>query len=127
MQNEKNASLERLEQLSPDAPPKIRFASYYNAGLIAQREGDYDKAVDLFKLALLVSPEDVNAKINLELSQSQEIQKAVESSKDMIPASENKETQSEVENAIFNRMRENDQKQWKNYNSSPKDTYVTDY
>ena len=45
----------------------------------------------------------------------------------MIPASENKETQSEVENAIFNRMRENDQKQWKNYNSSPKDTYVTDY
>ena len=127
MQNEKNASLERLEQLSPDAPPKIRFASYYNAGLIAQREGDYDKAVDLFKLALLVSPEDVNAKINLELSQSQEIQKAVKSSKDMIPASENKETQSEVENAIFNRMRENDQKQWKNYNSSPKDTYVTDY
>ena len=25
MQNEKNASLERLEQLSPDAPPKIKI------------------------------------------------------------------------------------------------------
>lgn len=127
MQNEKNASLERLEEISPDAPDKIKFASYYNAGIIAQREGDYEKAVDLFKMALLVSPEDVNAKINLELSQTQESQKAREGQQEITPSSENKENQSDVETTIFNRIRENDQNQWKSYESPEKNSSVIDY
>ncbi|MCR5613809.1 VWA domain-containing protein [Treponema sp.] len=127
MQNEKNASLERLEQISPDAPVKIKYASYYNAGIIAQREGDYEKAIELFKLALLVSPDSVNAKVNLELSQTQESQKAREGQKEMMPAVENQDSESDVEKTIFNRMRENDQKQWKNYESPEKNNSVIDY
>lgn len=127
MQNEKNASMERLEQISPDAPVKIKFASYYNAGIIAQREGEYEKAISLFKLALLVSPDDLNAKVNLELSQTQESQKAKEGKQEMIPASENKDSESDVEKTIFNRMRENDQKQWKNYENQEKNSSVIDY
>lgn len=127
MQNEKNASLEKLEQISPDAPIKIRFASYYNAGVIAQREGEYKKAVDLFKMALLLQPEDVNAKVNLELSLAQETQKAKEGQQEMMPATENLQTESELETSIFNRMRENDQKQWKNYESPTKNSSVIDY
>lgn len=127
MQNEKAASLEKLEQISPDAPPGIRFASYYNAGIIAQQEGDYSRAVNLFKLALSVSPENVNAKINLELSQSQESQRAHEGKTEMMPSSENTDIQSEIENAVFNRMKENDQKQWKNYNLSSNDNSAVDY
>lgn len=127
MQNEKNASLERLEEISPDAPVRIKFASYYNAGIIAQREGDYEKAIECFKMALLVSPEDVNAKVNLELSQTQETQKAKEGQQEMMPASDNSDTESEIEKTIFNRIRENDQKQWKNYESPEKNNSVIDY
>ncbi|MBQ0161533.1 MAG: VWA domain-containing protein [Treponema sp.] len=127
MQNEKNASMERLEQISPDAPVKIKFASYYNAGIIAQREGEYEKAISLFKLALLVAPDDINAKVNLELSQTQESQKAKEGRQEMTPASENKDNESDVEKTIFNRMRENDQKQWKNYENQERNSSVVDY
>ena len=101
MQNEKNASLERLEEISPDAPVRIKFASYYNAGIIAQREGDYEKAIECFKMALLVSPEDVNAKVNLELSQTQETQKAKEGQQEMMPASDNSDTESEIEKILL--------------------------
>lgn len=127
MQNEKNASLERLEEISPDAPVKIKFASYYNAGIIAQREGDYGKAIECFKMALLVSPEDVKAKVNLELSQSQESQKAKEGQQEMAPSSEDNQSEMEVEKTIFNRIRENDQKQWKNYDTPEKNSSVIDY
>lgn len=127
MQNEKNASMERLEQISPDAPARIKFASYYNAGIIAQREGEYEKAISLFKLALLVAPDDINAKVNLELSQTQEIQKAKEGKQEMIPASENKDNESDIEKTIFNRMRENDQKQWKSYENQERNSSVIDY
>ncbi|MBQ0002993.1 MAG: VWA domain-containing protein [Treponema sp.] len=127
MQNEKNASMERLEQISPDAPLKIKFASYYNAGIIAQREGDYEKAINCFKLALVVVPDDINAKINLELSEVQETQKAKEGMQEMIPASENKDNESDIEKTIFNRMRENDQKQWKNYENQDRNNSVIDY
>ncbi|MCR5386311.1 MAG: VWA domain-containing protein [Treponema sp.] len=127
MQNEKNASMERLEQISPDAPVKIKFASYYNAGIIAQREGDHEKAIELFKSALLVSPDNINAKINLELSQTQESQKAKEGEQEMTPSSEDKENVSDIEKAIFNRMRENDQNQWKNHEAPEKNSSVIDY
>lgn len=127
MQNEKNASLDRLDEISPDAPDKIKFASYYNSGIIAQREGDYEKAIDCFKLALLVSPEDVNAKINLELSEVQETQKARDGGQEMMPSSENKDNVSDAEKTIFNRIRENEQKQWKNYETPDKQNSVLDY
>ena len=127
MQNEKNASLERLEEITPDAPARIKFASYYNAGIIAQREGDYEKAINCFKMALLVSPDDVNAKVNLELSQTQETQKIKEGQQEMMPATDNSETESDIEKTIFNRIRENDQKQWKNYESPEKNSSVIDY
>lgn len=127
MQNEKNASMERLEQISPDAPLKIKFASYYNSGIIAQREGEYEKAIQFFKLALLVAPDDVNAKINLELSQTQESQKAKEGKQEMTPSSENKDNESDIEKTIFNRMRENDQNQWKNYENQDRNNSVIDY
>mgnify|MGYP003289470781 CR=1 FL=1 len=127
MQNEKNASFEKLEQISPDAPVQIRFASYYNAGIIAQREGDYDKAVNYFKMALLVSPDDVNAKINLELSQAQESQKAKEGQQELTPTADNNDTESDVENTIFKRIRENDQNQWKNYENQDQNDSVIDY
>lgn len=127
MQNEKNASLEKLEQISPDAPIKIKFASYYNAGIIAQREGDYEKAISLFKLALLILPDDVNAKINLELSLAQENQKVKDGKQEMLPSSESDNTESQMEKSIFNRMKENDRKQWKNYDVPDKNNSVIDY
>lgn len=127
MQNEKNASLEKLEEISPDAPEKIKFASYYNAGIIAQREGDYEKAINLFKLALLILPDDINAKVNLELSLTQENQKVKEGEQEMLPSSEDDNSESQMEKSIFNRMKENDRKQWKNYDVPDKNNSVIDY
>lgn len=117
MQNEKDASFERMSQISYDAPPKIRFGVFYNSGILAQREGNYSKAVELFKEALLVEPSNVNAKINLELSLSQSVQNAKEGEQEITPTSETQNNDTEIEQAIFNHIKEKDMMQWKSKKS----------
>ena len=129
MQNETEASLDRISQISKDAPEKIRFASLYNSGIIQQRKGNYREATEFFKKALLVEPSSVDAKINLELSYNQELQRVKEAETEMAPASENQNDVSSAEKSIFNRMKENDEKQWKNQqqDDNKKNDSVIDY
>ncbi len=127
MQNENAAAIEKINELSSEAPDKIRFACFYNSGIIAQRSGDYKKASELFKNALLVNPSNVNAKINLELSRNQQAQRAKETERPLSKADEKAGKVSDLEKSIFNRIRENDQKQWKNIQTQQKDNSTLDY
>ena len=75
----------------------------------------------------MILPDDVNAKINLELSLAQENQKVKDGKQEMLPSSESDNTESQMEKSIFNRMKENDRKQWKNYDVPDKNNSVIDY
>lgn len=127
MQNEKDASIERMKEITSNAPESIQFAVCYNSGLLAQRDGNYERAVELFKMALEINPSDINAKINLELSQHQDAQGVREAETEMTPASETQMENQSMEKTVFNRMRENEQKQWKSYESQQKNNPVLDY
>ncbi len=71
----------------------------------------------------------MDAKINLELSYNQELQRVKEAETEMAPASENQNDVSSAEKSIFNRMKENDEKQWKNQqqDDNKKNDSVIDY
>ena len=127
MQNENNAATEKINALSGSAPDKIRFASFYNSGIIAQRQGDYQKAVEFFKSALMVDSTSISAKVNLELSRNQQTQRARESERQMTGASEISEEESDLQKSVFNRIREKDQQQWKNIQKEQTNSNVLDY
>ena len=126
-QEENEAALERLSQISPDAPQQVKYAAYYNAGIIANRSGDYKKAAGLFKQAILADGTKADAKINLELSQKQEsTHKSQDAEQEMKSVSENKD-ESALEKAVFSLIRENEQKKWKNSQSDKKENSAVDY
>lgn len=48
--------------------PDIRFRAFYNRGVTAFKKGDMGSAIDDFKNALKLNPEDEDARFNLELA-----------------------------------------------------------
>ena len=113
MQNEETAAFERLESIKSNAPIDIRFASTYNIGVLSYSVGNYEKAIQSFKNALMINPQSLEAKINLELALRQGAKNTKNSNSEIKTATENKE-KSVLKDAVFSIIRENEQKQWKN-------------
>ncbi len=127
MQDENDAALERLSQIAPDAPQQIRYAALYNAGVIADKQGDYNKAANLFKQAIIADGSKIDAKINLELCHREEsVRQSQSAEQQMNPVSENSD-ESSLEKAVFSVIRENEQNTWKNNQSDKKDYSAIDY
>lgn len=127
MQEEFDAALNRLEQVSPDADSGLKSAVLYNTGIIASRRGDFSLAREYFKKAVLADPSNVNAKINLEFAQQQvESQTAKSAEKEMNAASVEKST-SALESAVFNLIQQEEKERWKKLQSNKKDSSVVDY
>lgn len=112
MQNENEAALERFSQISDDAPDKVKYAAFYNTGIIAYRQGDYDSAIQCFRSALKIDGTKINAKINLELSEMKNEKDSKTRENAILPVSES-EGKRTMEDNVFRRIRENDMKQWK--------------
>jgi len=125
---EDDAAMEKYSQLTQDAPASIRYGAYYNAGIIAHKNEDYDKAVEYFKKALEVDSSRLDAKINLELSiQSVQVSVQHEQSKAVPAAQDQNMNNQDLEKAVFERIKENDQKQWKNSESTQSQNLADDY
>lgn len=113
MQNENDAALEKFDQISKDAPENIKFAIYYNSGIIAHRRGDYEAAAKLFKEALFIDSSNIDAKVNYELSllgkniQEKQLEKQLE------PVIETNNNTS-FEKELYSVIKETESKQWKN-------------
>lgn len=126
MQNEDEAALERIKQISPDASDDILFAAYYNTGIIAHRKGEYEAAADAFKHALMIDGTNVDAKINLELSLM---------SKSVVPAAAEQSSGNAVsapdtsprQDLIFSLVKESEKNQWKNTETQDTNPSVIDY
>ena len=124
---EDEAAMEKFSQISADAPVSVQYGAYYNAGVLAHKNEDYEHAVEYFKKALEVDSTRVDAKINLELSiQSVEVNVQHNQSQ-AVPTTEDNSINQDLEKAVFERIKENDQKQWKNSEASQSDSLAEDY
>lgn len=126
MQNETEASLERYSQINEESPKCVKYATYYNMGIIAHRNGEYKKAVECFIEALKIDNTKTSAKINLELSRvkAEKDAKVKENSLNSVSTSEGKTSK---QNALFNIIREYDKQQWKNSESTQNSNLATDF
>ena len=125
---EDDAAMEKYVLITEDAPSAIRYGAYYNAGIIAHKNEDYDHAIEYFKKALEADSTRLDAKINLELSiQSVEVN-VKHTQSNAVPATDDHTTNNQdMEKAVFERIKENDQKQWKNSESSQSQNLADDY
>ena len=114
MLGEDQAALDRYTQIKEDAPDSVKYYAYYNAGIIAHKNNQFQQAFDFFKKALEVDSTSIEAKINMELSLQQTEVNVQQAQSQTIPASEEKIPAPDMEKAVFERIKENDQNQWKN-------------
>lgn len=119
----------RLKSIAPDAPASLRSAAFYNEGVIAHYRGESERAVECFKQAILADPANRDAKINLELCQSEAaMRRAQDAEKEMRQAGEgNDDDDSALEKGIFTLIKENEQNQWKKVQSNNKDDGGIDF
>ena len=112
-----------------DAITAILIAVYllYNAGVIAWRNSDFDQARDYFKKALEIDSSKIDAKINFELSMQQSQAKGKQNQSNQIQASPEESSPQNLEKAVFEHIKENDQKQWKNSESKQPSDLAEDY
>jgi len=132
---EYDAALDKLNQIilqkQEDEYKDSKLASsvFYNEGIIYTRKGDFNMAKELFKKSILASDENLDAKINLELT----IQREANNNKKNYASelqSVNEEKSNELDpktQALFNLIRENEQNQWKKMESKEDEKNVLDY
>lgn len=126
MQGEDDASLLKLNEMSPDIPPSLTFAHWYNKGIIFYEKGEYEIAAQCFKRALLADSTSLIAKINLELCLQNQTAKARSGRQELIPVAE-QIAQPGAGDAIFSIIRENEEKRWKNQEVAPRQSDIVDY
>ena len=129
---ESEAAFERLSEMQLEndrLPSDLRSAAYYNMGMISSRKNDYRQAADYFKKAILANPKNQNAKINLELCVRELVQKLANSAQaQMQGVNEEKQKNPQMNNEIFNLIRENEGKKWRNMSDGgEKNDEVLDY
>ncbi|MCR4822500.1 MAG: VWA domain-containing protein [Treponema sp.] len=115
---ENDAAEVRLSQLNLDdenLPKEIRSAGFYNMGIIWERKGNYENAAASFRKAILADYKNLNAKINLELCQRELTQKQTKAGQSQMQGvNEEKADKSEMNSEIFNLIREQEGKKWRN-------------
>lgn len=124
---EDESAMERFSEIPEDAPDSVRYAAYYNAGIIAHKNENFDQAQRYFRKALEIDSTKIEAKINMELSMHQAEESAKQNESQAIPVQDEKEDLSDMEKAVFQHIKENDLKQWKNSETKPPENLENDY
>lgn len=125
-QNENDAALERFKQVDEADAKAVRYAANYNCGIIAYRKGNYDTASQYFREALKVDGSKLDAKINLELSLKNS-EKEAKARENIISRVNETDGSNIMEDAVFERIREYDKKQWKNSEKTESSSSAMDY
>ena len=127
MIGEDAAALEQFNSISEDAPDAVRYSAFYNAGVLAWRNSEFDEARDYFRKALEIDSSKIDAKINFELSMQQSEAKGKQNQSNQIQASQEEASPQNLEKAVFEHIKENDQKQWKNSESKDSSDLAEDF
>lgn len=124
---EDESAMERFSEISDTAPDSVRYSAYYNAGIIAHKNENYDQAQQYFRKALEIDSTKIEAKINMELSMQQAQESVKQNESQAIPVQDEKEDLSDMEKAVFQHIKENDLKQWKNSETKQPENLANDY
>jgi len=127
MLGEDEAAMKRFAQIPDEAPANVKYAAFYNAGVISQKNSDYEEARSYFRKALEIDNTKIDAKINMELSLQKTSEAANQNQSSTTQVSENKDEIPEMDKALFKHIKENDQKQWKNSETSQNVNLSSDY
>lgn len=127
-EQENEAAFNRLSQISPDAPSSVLFSSLYARGVIAYRNANYEMAAEFFRDALKVDSTNVDAKINLEITMRHlDAHDARGAEQELLQTAQGNGANSDMEAAIFERVRESDIRRWKNSEQSETVSDKLDY
>lgn len=127
MLNEEKSAIEKFSQISSDSPKSVQYGAFYNMGVIHFKNGEYDLAKDLFKQAIQIDNTKIEAKINMELSIKMVQAEVKQNQSEAVPAAESKEKMPDMEDALFEHIKEQDKKQWKNSEQNQDIDYSQDY
>ncbi|MCR5219071.1 VWA domain-containing protein [Treponema sp.] len=108
-----------LDEATESTDSQVRYAALYNSGIIAHRQGKFDEAAEFFKKALLVDSSSTDAKINLELSVQEKSLQVKPDEKEIVPVVK-ADSDSNLENAVYSIIRENEEERWKNQQQKTK-------
>ena len=127
MQNEDASALSRFEKINENTDKNLDSYIYYQKGIIAFKNHEYEKAVRLFKKSLELKPDSVDAKINFELSMRyQKKQKEKLPNSKSAAVIENKEADL-LEKTILNLIRQKEKEQWQKKEQENKQPQAFDY
>ncbi|MGL4985831.1 MAG: tetratricopeptide repeat protein, partial [Treponemataceae bacterium] len=127
MLNEFEPAANLLMDLPSDSSADILFARFYNLGVIAYQNGDYNSAAQFFKDAIAIDKTNINTIINLELvTQQQQNLEKPHAQQNASSQTQTNTAENPVKESIFSLMKENDKNQWKNQPQST-DPSVLDY
>ena len=127
MQNEDASALSRFEKINENTDKNLNSYIYYQKGIIAFKNHEYEKAVRLFKKSLELKPDSVDAKINFELSMRyQKKQKEKLPNSKSAAVIENKEADL-LEKTILNLIRQKEKEQWQRKEQENKRPQAFDY
>ena len=127
MQNEDASALSRFENINENADKNLDSYIYYQKGIIAFKNHEYENAIKFFKKSLELKPNSVDAKINFELSmryQKKEKEKLPNSKSAAVI--EDKETDLS-EKTILNLIRKKEKEQWQKKEQENKQPQAFDY
>lgn len=127
MLGEEAAAKNRFEQISQNAPDNVKYAAYYNAGILEHKNGNYEEARDYFRKALEIDSSRIEAKINMELSLQMVQTNIKQNESTALPANESESNNPDLGKAVFEHIKENDQKQWKNSEANQSQNLADDY
>ena len=127
MLEENEAALIKYSEISSDAPDIVKFTTFYNCGVICHKNGQFEEAADYFKKALSIDNSNIDAKINLELSIQMTNVDTKQNEAEAIPVSTNETSVLDMENEIFETIKENDKNQWKNSETQQTQNLANDF
>ncbi|MCM1321780.1 MAG: VWA domain-containing protein [Bacteroides sp.] len=114
MQGEYDAAIARLSQIPQDSPQSVLAAAAYNGGVARYMSGKYQAAADLFKQSLKHDSQNLQAKINLELSLKQIANASKNGMQNLVSVPE-QENARMLEQPLFSVIKEEEQNRWKNH------------
>ena len=127
MQNEDASALSRFEAINENTDKNLDSYIYYQKGIIAFKNHEYENAIKFFKKSLELKPNSVDAKINFELSmryQKKEKEKLPNSKSAAVI--EDKEADLS-EKTILNLIRKKEKEQWQKKEQENKQPQAFDY
>ncbi len=126
MQNEDASALSRFEAINENADKNLDSYIYYQKGIIAFKNHEYENAIKFFKKSLELKPDSVDAKINFELSMRYQ-----KKQKEKLPNSKSAaviEDKADLsEKTILNLIRKNEKEQWQKKEQENKQPQAFDY